>query len=96
MRKTHPNWKVQPLLRHAIIVSKATVFLGKGLAMNKETISFKGKYPDILRIIYKKEGGGFQCDALCSDSYTFSFYFHNQQVPKCFIINKYFHHAQDV
>ena len=84
-RKTHPNWKVQPLLKHAIMVSKAAIVLGKGLAVDEETIGYKGRHPDILRITYKKEGGGFQCDTLCSDGYTFTFYFRNQPAPKCFI-----------
>jgi len=84
-RKTHPNWKVQPLPKHAVMVSKAAIVLGKGLALDEETIVCKGRHPDILRITYKKEGGGFQCDALCSDGYTFSFYFHNQPAPKRFI-----------
>ena len=65
--------------------SKSEIIMGKGLARNEEKIGYKGIHPDILRINYKKEGDGFQCDALCSDGYTFSFYFHNQPAPKCSI-----------
>ena len=53
-RKTHPNGKLQPLLKHAIMVIKAAIVLGKGLAMDEETIGCKGIHPDILRITYKK------------------------------------------
>ena len=39
----------------------------------------KNKYK--LQIIYKKEGCGFQCDAICADSFTYSLYFRNQPPP---------------
>ena len=55
-RKTHPNWKVQPLLKHAIMVSKVAIVLGKELLMDEKTIGCKGRHPDILWITYKKEG----------------------------------------
>ena len=67
------------------MVSKAAIVLGKGLEMDEETIGCKGRHRDILRITYKKEGYVFQCDALYSDGYTFSFYFRYQPDPKCFI-----------
>ena len=81
MRKSHPNWKIQVLLRHAIIVSKDAIFLGRSLSCDEETMKCKGRHPDILRINYKKEGDGFQCDALVSDGYTYTFPFHNQPAP---------------
>ena len=84
-RNTHPNWRLQLLLKHAIMLSKSEMVLVKGLTRDEEKICFKGRHTDILRISYKKEGGGFQCDALCSDGYTFIFYFRNQLDPKCFI-----------
>ena len=64
---------MQPLLKHVIMVSKAAIVLGKGSAMDEETIVCKGIHPDILRITYKKEVDGFKCDTLCSDGYMFSF-----------------------
>ena len=63
------------LLSHAIIVSKDTIFLGSSLSIDEETMGCKGRHPDILRINYKKEGDGFQCDALGSDGYTYTFFF---------------------
>ena len=35
-----------------------------------------------MKITYKKEGDGFQCDCICDDGYTFTFYFRNQPAPK--------------
>ena len=84
-RKTHPNWKLQPLLKHTIIVSKAEIVLGKGLVMDEEKIVCKGRHTYILQITYKKEGDGFQCDAFCSDGYTFRFYFRKHTDTKSFI-----------
>ena len=52
LRKTHQNWKVQPLLKHTIMVIKAAIVLGKGLVMYEETIGCKWRHPDILRITY--------------------------------------------
>ena len=34
-----------------------------------------------MRITYKKEGDGFQCDALCDDGFTFSVFFRNEKAP---------------
>ena len=67
------------------MVGKAAIVLGKGLLMDEDTIGCKKRHPYILRITYKKEEGGFQCDALCSDGYMFRFYFCNQLDPKCSI-----------
>ena len=59
MRKSHPNWKIQVLLRHAIIVSKDAIFLGRSLSCDEDTMGCKGRHPDILRINYKKKVMGF-------------------------------------
>jgi len=34
-----------------------------------------------LRISYKREGDGFQCDAICDLGYTFLFYFCHGELP---------------
>ena len=54
MRKSHPNWKIQVLLRHNIIVSKDAIFLGSSLSCDEDTMVCKGRHPDILLINYKK------------------------------------------
>jgi hypothetical protein len=35
-----------------------------------------------MRITYKKEGDGFQCDAICDDGFCFSIYFRNEPPPR--------------
>ena len=49
--------------------------------MDEQTTWFQGRNPRKLRITYKKEGNGFQCDALCDDGYTFKFYFRHDPPP---------------
>ena len=73
------------LLRHAIIFSKEEIFLGTILYCDEETIGCKGRHPEILRINYKKEGDGFQCDALGSDGHTYTFFFRNKPAPQSYL-----------
>ena len=84
-RESHPNWKVQGMLKHTLFISKEAVCMGRYISVDEQTMSCKGSHPDILRINYKKEGDGFQCDAVCSDGYTYCFFFRNQQAPKKWI-----------
>ena len=56
--------------------------LGKKISVDEQTIGFQGRHALKLRITYKKEGNGFQCDALCDDGYTFIFFFHHDPPPK--------------
>ena len=55
---------------------------GRDLSTDEKTMEFKGQHSDKLRIIYKKEGDGFQCDCIAEDGYTFTLYFRNQPAPK--------------
>jgi len=75
-------FKVEPLLKHALKVSQEAFILGRDLSLDEQTIAFQGRHKDKQRINYKKEGDGFQADTICSDGYTFSFYFRNQPHPK--------------
>ena len=79
-KKQRPLFKIEPILKHAMSVSKEAVVLGKNLSCDEQTISFQGRHKDKLRINYKKEGDGFQADTICCDGYTFTFYFRNQPV----------------
>jgi len=38
-----------------------------------------------MSISYKKEGDGFQCNALCCDGYTYSFFMQNMPAPKKYL-----------
>ncbi len=54
---------------------------GKWVAIDEQTIGFKGAHGSALPITYKQEGNGYQCDALCEDGYTFSYYFRHGDAP---------------
>ena len=81
-RDTHPNWKVQPLLKHIPKVSQGAIFLGRNLSCDEQTIGFQGNHRDKQRITYKKEGDGFLADCICSDGYTYAFWFRHQEASK--------------
>ncbi len=59
--------------------------LGESIAGDEQTIGFQGRHADKLRINYKAEGDGFQCDALCDDGFTFTFRFRNEPSPKKYL-----------
>ena len=79
---THPNWKIDPVLKHMMRVSKEAMILGKSISIDEQDIGFQGQHKDKQRISYKRVGDGFLVDALCADGYTFSWYFRNQAAPK--------------
>ena len=84
-RKKAPNFKVEPLLEHMLAVSKEAWILGPDASVDEQTIGFQGNHIDKLRITYKNEGDGFQCDVQCQDGFTFSFYFRNQPAPRKYL-----------
>ncbi len=56
--------------------------LGECVAIDEQTIGFKGRSGMKLHISYKREGDGFQCNALCDEGYTVSFFFRHDKAPK--------------
>ena len=80
--KTHPNFKVDEYFRHLQTVFRYAWMPGRDLSGDEQTMGYKGSHRDKLRINYKKEGDGFQCDCIADDGYTFTFYFRNQPAPK--------------
>ena len=62
-------------------ISQKAWRLGKIISVDEHTCGFQGRHPCKLRITYKSEGDGFQCDALCDNGYTFSFYFRHEPPP---------------
>lgn len=85
-RKTHPNWKCEALLKHALRVCKEAVIPGEFSAIDEQTIGFQGKHEDKKRHDEKKEGDGFQCDSInVEGGYTWAFYFRNQPPPPKYI-----------
>ena len=77
-----PLWKVRLLLKQLNKQSMAMWIPGKHVSVDEQTIAFKGRSSMKLRISYKKEGDGFQCDAICDRGYTFAFYFRHGEPPK--------------
>ena len=82
---THPNWKIHPCLRHMMAVSKQAIFIGQDISIDEQDISFQGRHKDKQRVTYKRAGDGFLVDALCSDGYTYSWYFRNEPAPKSWL-----------
>ena len=81
-RKTNPNWKVEPVLKQVLRVSKEVVIPVQDGAIDEQTIGFQGHHEDKKRIDEKNEGDGFQTDSLnVEGGYTWSFFFRNQPPP---------------
>jgi hypothetical protein len=77
-----PMWKVCLLLKQLNKQSQKMWVTGKHILVDEQTVGFKGRSSMALDISYKKEGDGFQCDAVCDKGYTFAFYFHHGDAPK--------------
>ena len=84
-QEKRPNWKIEAWFEHIQRVSQAAWECGVEISVDEQTLKFQGHHIHKLRITYKKEGDGFQCDALCSDGYTFAFYFRNQPPPEKYV-----------
>jgi hypothetical protein len=81
-QRKNPMWKVQSLIDELNYRARKHWITGKWVAIDEQTIGFKGRSGMKLRISYKREGDGFQCDALCDKGYTFSFFFRHGNAPK--------------
>ena len=81
-RSSEPNWKLEPFLEWIKSVSQKAWKLGEKISVDEQTCGFQGWRPCKLRITYKNEGDGFQCDALCDNGYTFTFYFRHEPPPE--------------
>ena len=77
----NPLWKVQRLLDELNDNAAKMWIPGKWVSINEQTLGFQGRSALKLRISYKKEGDGFQCDAVCDNGYTFAFYFRHGDAP---------------
>ena len=80
-KEKNPLWKVQSLLDELNHQAKKMWLPGKWVSIDEQTLGFKGKSGMKLRISYKREGDGFQCDAVCDRGYTFAFYFRHGDAP---------------
>ena len=67
-----PNRKIEEFLKWIKRLSNKAWGLAKIISVDEQTTGFQGRHPRKFRITYKKEGDGFQWDALCDDGYTFT------------------------
>lgn len=81
-QKEDTMWKIRALVDHLNKNCKDMWVPGMFLAIDEQTIGFQGMSGMKLRISYKREGDGFQCDAVCDKGYTFSFWFRHGPPPK--------------
>jgi Transposase IS4 len=68
-------------------VGPTSVDLGERISIDEQTMGFQGRHADKLRISYKTEGDGFQCEAMGQDGYTYVVYFRNVPAPSHYIKN---------
>ena len=66
-------------------VSMQAMVLPEYISADEQTIGFHGASEFKSRITFKKTGDGFQADSLCSNGYTFTFYFRHQKAPQIYI-----------
>ena len=76
-RKEQPLHKVEPLIAQVNLAGAQAWQLGRDLGGDEQSIGFQGNHPDKLRVTYKKEGDGFQGDAIGEDGYTHGVYMRN-------------------
>jgi Transposase IS4 len=80
-KKTHPLFKVSPVIKWINEVGPLSVDLGKSISIDEQTVGFQGRHSDKLRISYKAEGDGFQCDVIAQEGFTYACYFRNEPPP---------------
>eukprot|EP01048_Picozoa_sp_COSAG05_P021918 COSAG05_NODE_4189_length_1630_cov_6.087524_1_plen_446_part_10 len=76
-----PLFKAELLLTAIAKTFREYWCTGQRVSVDEQTIGFQGRHFAKLRITYKNEGDGFQCDALCEQGYTYSFIFRHELAP---------------
>ena len=76
-----PLWKIEPLLDELNENAKKMWVTGKWVSIDEQILGFKGRHRMKLRISYKREGDGFQCDTVWDEGYTYQFYFCHGDPP---------------
>ena len=84
-KKSNPLFKISQLVKWINFVGPKAVDLGETIAIDEQTVGFQGRHSDKLRISYKAEGDGFQCDVICQEGYTYQVYFRNEPPPAEYI-----------
>ena len=76
-----PLHKLEPLLSYMRMRWKDGWRPSRDLALDEETIGFKGRCSLVVRIKNKGEGDGLQCDCIADGGYTFIFWFRCDNLP---------------
>ena len=82
LSKRGPLFKLEHLLSFMRYKWPRGWRLGMHLSLDEMTVGFKGRCALVTRIKYKKEGDGFQCDAICEDGYCFTFWYRCDTPPR--------------
>ena len=82
---SHPNWKLDPMLKHMMRVAKYGIHIDQPISIDEMDISFQGRHKDKQRVTYKKGGDCFLVDDLCAEVYTYLWHFINQLAPRKWI-----------
>jgi hypothetical protein len=85
-RKKDPLFKVSSIVKWINFIGPTSVDLGERLSIDEQTMGFQGRHADKLRISYKTEGDGFQCEAMSQDGFTYVVYFRNVTAPRNYLI----------
>ena len=80
-KKKNPLFKVSTVVKWINHLGPLSVDLGESISIDEQTIGFQGRHGDKLRITYKAEGDGFQCDVICQEGFTYCSYFRNEPPP---------------
>ena len=43
---THPNWKIDPLLKQILRISQSAIHIGKNISIDEQDIGFQGRHKD--------------------------------------------------
>jgi hypothetical protein len=81
-QQANPLWKVQTLIDELNEQASCMWLPGKFVAIDEQTIGFQGASGLNVRITYKREGDGFQCEAICDRGYTYAFWFRCAKPPE--------------
>ena len=79
---SHPNWRLDPLLKHMMWVAENGTNIGQSISVDEMYIGFQGQHKDKQRVSYKIFGDSFLVGALCAEGCTYSLYFRNQLAPR--------------
>ena len=78
-----PLYKCEPMLSYCRNKWCSAYLPGKDASLDEETAGCKARCAIVTRIktSQKKEGDGFQADAICEDGYTITFWFRCDNLP---------------